>query len=81
MPGLAEGLEGVKAGEMREIRVAFPDRLGPTGGDLEGTKALFEVTALEVKVRLGLVVREGAATSTPRVSGGCPLLVSLGHSP
>lgn len=50
MPGLAEGMEGVKAGEMREIRVAFPDRLGPSGGDLEGTKAVFEVTALEVKV-------------------------------
>lgn len=50
MPGLAEGLEGVKADEMREIRVTFPDRLGPEGGDLEGTKAIFEVEAVEVKV-------------------------------
>lgn len=50
MPGLAEGLEGVKAGEKREIRMTFPDRLGPSGADLEGTKAIFEVEALEIKV-------------------------------
>lgn len=50
MPGLAEGMEGVKAGEKREIKMTFPDRLGPSGGDLEGTKAVFEVEALEVKV-------------------------------
>ncbi|CAN0012822.1 unnamed protein product [Pylaiella littoralis] len=51
MPGLAEGMEGVKAGETREIRVTFPDKLGPQGGDLEGTKAIFEVEAVEVQTR------------------------------
>lgn len=51
MPGLAEGMEGVKAGETREIRITFPDKLGPQGGDLEGTKAVFEVEAVEVQVR------------------------------
>lgn len=51
MPGLAEGMEGVKAGETREIRVTFPDKLGPQGGDLEGTKAVFEVEAVEVQVQ------------------------------
>lgn len=50
MPGLAEGMEGVKAGEKREIRITFPDKLGSQGGDLEGTKAIFEVEAVEVKV-------------------------------
>lgn len=50
MPGLAEGMEGVKANEKREIRVTFPDRLGPQGGDLEGTQAIFEVEAVEIKV-------------------------------
>lgn len=59
MPGLAEGMEGVKAGETREIRVTFPDKLGPQGGDLEGTKAVFEVEAVEVQVRMSacMVVR------------------------
>lgn len=51
MPGLAEGMEGVKAGETRDIKITFPDKLGPQGGDLEGTKAIFEVEAVEVKVR------------------------------
>lgn len=51
MPGLAEGMEGVKAGETREIRITFPDKLGPQGGDLEGTKAIFEVEAEEIRVR------------------------------
>lgn len=51
MPGLAEGMEGVKAGEMRDIKITFPDKLGPQGGDLEGTKAIFEVEAVEIKVR------------------------------
>lgn len=51
MPGLAEGLEGVKAGEKREIQVTFPDKLGPQGGDLEGVTAIFEVEAVEIKVR------------------------------
>lgn len=50
MPGLAEGMEGVKVGEKREIKVTFPDKLGPQGGDLEGTKAIFEVEAVEIKV-------------------------------
>lgn len=50
MPGLAEGMEGVKAGETREIKVTFPDKLGPQGGDLEGTKAIFEVEAVEIRV-------------------------------
>ena len=51
MPGLAEGLEGVKGGEKREIRVAFPDRISGQGGDLEGKKAIFEVETVAVKVR------------------------------
>lgn len=50
MPGLAEGMEGVKAGETREIKITFPDKLGPQGGDLEGTKAIFEVEAVEIRV-------------------------------
>lgn len=50
MPGLAEGMEGVKAGETREIKITFPDKLGPQGGDLEGTKAIFEVEAEEIRV-------------------------------
>lgn len=54
MPGLAEGMEGVKAGEMREIKMTFPDKLGPTGGNLEGTKALFVVEAVEIKVSINL---------------------------
>lgn len=50
MPGLAEGLEGAKAGDKREIRVTFPDRMGAQGGDLEGQKAIFEVEVVSVKV-------------------------------
>jgi len=51
MPGLAEGLEGVKAGEKREIRVVFPDRIAGQGGDLEGKRAIFEIEAISVKVK------------------------------
>lgn len=43
-------MEGVKAGETREIKVTFPDKLGPQGGDLEGTKAIFDVEAVEIRV-------------------------------
>eukprot|EP00904_Undaria_pinnatifida_P012763 jgi/Undpi1/8617/HiC_scaffold_25.g11082.m1 len=63
MPGLAEGMEGVKVGEKREIRVTFPDQLGPQGGDLEGTKAIFEVEALEIKNRILPEVNEAFAQS------------------
>eukprot|EP00903_Cladosiphon_okamuranus_P008511 g8175.t1 len=63
MPGLAEGMEGVKAGETREIRVTFPDKLGPQGGDLEGTKAIFEVEAVEIRVRKVPEVNEEFAQS------------------
>ncbi|CBJ32857.1 Trigger factor (TF) [Ectocarpus siliculosus] len=63
MPGLAEGMEGVKAGETREIRITFPDKLGPQGGDLEGTKAVFEVEAVEVMKRNVPEVNEEFAQS------------------
>ncbi|CAN0443535.1 unnamed protein product, partial [Discosporangium mesarthrocarpum] len=51
MPGLAEGLVGAKAGDVREIRVTFPDRMGKAGAELEGKKAIFEVHCHAVKVR------------------------------
>ena len=70
MPGLAEGMEGVKVGEKREIRVTFPDQLGPQGGDLEGTKAIFEVEALEIKVRL-------PGLGHARAGGGTHLLLAF----
>ncbi|CAM9747761.1 unnamed protein product [Ascophyllum nodosum] len=63
MPGLAEGLEGVKAGEKREIRVAFPDRISGQGGDLEGKKAIFEVETVAVKKRIVPEVDEAFANS------------------
>ncbi|CAM9813825.1 unnamed protein product [Scytosiphon promiscuus] len=63
MPGLAEGMEGVKAGEKRDIKITFPDKLGPQGGDLEGTKAIFEVEAVEVKVRKVPEINEEFAQS------------------
>eukprot|EP00752_Nemacystus_decipiens_P008079 g7221.t1 len=63
MPGLAEGMEGVKAGETREIKITFPDTLGPQGGDLEGTKAIFEVEAVEIRIRKIPEVNEEFAQS------------------
>ena len=52
MPGLVEGLEGIKAGETREIRVSFPDQISRNlGEDLAGKPAIFEVKCDEVKLR------------------------------
>lgn len=47
MPGLVEGLMGVKAGEKREIRVTFPPR--SSAPSLAGKEAVFEVECLKVQ--------------------------------
>jgi len=49
MYGLAEGLEGVKAGETREVSVTFPSRTSVP--QLSGKGAVFEVTCLKVQSR------------------------------
>lgn len=82
MPGLAEGLEGVKAGEKREIRVVFPDRITGQGGDLEGKKAIFEVEAISVKVKnrasqaasCGVMKTQNTVSNVPQ---GCVSFVTI----
>ena len=49
MPGLVEGLMGVKKGETRDITVTFPPR--SSAPQLAGKTAVFEVECLEVQRR------------------------------
>ncbi|CAM9589534.1 unnamed protein product, partial [Phaeothamnion confervicola] len=51
MPGLVEGLLGAKAGDVREVRVSFPERMPGQAAALAGKKAIFEVKVAEVKSR------------------------------
>ena len=52
MPGLVEGLVGMKAGETREIRVTFPEQISRNlGQELAGKPAIFEVACDAVKTR------------------------------
>jgi trigger factor len=52
MPGLVEGLVGIKTGEAREIRVSFPEQISRNlGEDLAGKPAIFEVVCDAVKTR------------------------------
>jgi len=52
MPGLVEGLVGVKAGEEREIRVSFPKQSSRSlPEELAGRAALFVVKCDEVRTR------------------------------
>jgi len=50
MPGLVEGLIGVKAGETRDIAVRFPARSSVP--ELAGKAAIFEVECLKVQSRV-----------------------------
>lgn len=47
MPGLVEGLDGVTAGETREIKVTFPRR--SSAPELAGKDAIFDVEVLKVQ--------------------------------
>jgi trigger factor len=49
MPGLVEGLVGVKAGETRDVQVSFPART--SAPQLAGKSAIFEVECLAVQER------------------------------
>lgn len=49
IPGFEEQLEGVKAGEVREVNVTFPEDYHSK--DLTGAAAVFKVTVHEVKER------------------------------
>lgn len=49
LPGFAEGLQGMRAGETREIPVHFPTGYQTT--DLAGKEAMFRVTLHEIKVK------------------------------
>ena len=51
MPGMVEGLVGVKAGETRTINIQFPVRPSGAGAALSGKKAIFDVTVIEVKTQ------------------------------
>lgn len=47
IPGFAEGIDGIKAGETRTIRVTFPAEYG--AAELAGKEAEFEITAKALK--------------------------------
>ncbi|CAM9699649.1 unnamed protein product [Chrysoparadoxa australica] len=51
MPGLVEGLVGIKAGETREIKVTFPEGLAREAKSLSGKTALFVIECDSVKTR------------------------------
>nr|AFA52580.1 trigger factor [Vaucheria litorea] len=63
MPGLIDGLLGIKVGEMREIPVQFPDKLGGEANVLAGKKAVFDVTCNEVLLRTLPEVNDDFANS------------------
>jgi len=49
IPGFTEGLEGIRPGETRKVRVAFPEGYG--SAELAGKPAEFEITAKALKTR------------------------------
>lgn len=49
IPGLADGLEGLKVGDTKDIEVAFPEGFAIEG--LAGKKAVYSVEVLEVRER------------------------------
>jgi trigger factor len=59
MPGLVEGLVGVKKGETRDIRVTFPARTSVP--ELAGKEAIFEVTCQKVQRRIFPELTDGFA--------------------
>ena len=59
MPGLVEGLFGVKKGDTREINVAFPSRSSTP--QLAGKEAIFEVEVLKVQKKVLMDVTDAFA--------------------
>jgi len=49
IPGFTEGLEGIRVGETRKVRVSFPEGYG--SAELAGKPAEFEITAKALKKR------------------------------
>ncbi|MBI0538308.1 trigger factor [Roseomonas sp. KE2513] len=49
IPGFTEGLEGIRVGETRKVRVSFPEAYGSS--ELAGKPAEFEITAKALKKR------------------------------
>jgi trigger factor len=49
IPGFTEGLEGIRPGETRKVRVSFPEGYG--SAELAGKPAEFEITAKALKTR------------------------------
>ncbi len=49
IPGFTEGLEGIRVGETRKVRVSFPEAYG--SAELAGKPAEFEITAKALKKR------------------------------
>jgi FKBP-type peptidyl-prolyl cis-trans isomerase (trigger factor) len=49
IPGFTEGLEGIRPGETRKVRVSFPEGYG--SAELAGKPAEFEITAKGLKTR------------------------------
>ncbi|WP_426957751.1 trigger factor [Muricoccus radiodurans] len=61
IPGFTEGLEGIRVGETRHLRVSFPEGYG--NAELAGKPAEFEVTAKALKVRAAAPVDDEFAKS------------------
>lgn len=52
MPGLVEGLVGSVAGDVKDVRVSFPNVVSRNlGADLAGKATIFEVSCAEVRTR------------------------------
>jgi trigger factor len=60
IPGFEEQLIGVKAGDKRDVKVAFPENYGAK--PLAGKDAVFEVTVKEVKKPVAVKVDDELAT-------------------
>ena len=50
LPDFENGMEGIKAGEVREVEVQFPDDY--QGEELKGKKAVFEISAEVVEAKI-----------------------------
>ncbi|SHI79279.1 trigger factor [Roseomonas rosea] len=61
IPGFTEGLEGIRPGETRKIRVSFPEGYG--SAELAGKPAEFEITAKALKTRAAAPANDEFAKS------------------
>lgn len=59
IPGFAEGLEGIKVGETRDVRVTFPADYG--AAELAGKEAVFKLTAKKLQKPVAAAVDDDFA--------------------